>query len=108
MNHRPLHPTRPLCALLLAAATAFATAQPAASAAERYNQAHEQYEIGHYNEAFALFAALADQGHCDAARIAQQMARYGQALYFTTFEVTKGRLEQWQRLPGCAAVRVAR
>jgi hypothetical protein len=33
------------------------------------------------------------------------MVRYGKALYFTTFEVTRERLELWQRRPGCTVAR---
>lgn len=106
MTHdRPCRPIRPLSALALAAAMAVASAQPAPASTDRYNRAHELYEVGHYAEAFTIFAALADEGHCDAARIAQQMVRYGKALYFTTFEVTRERLELWQRRPGCTVVR---
>jgi len=74
----------------------------------RYDAAHVDYEIGHYAQAFAVFASLADEGHCDAARLALQMARYGRPLYFIDFEVAPERLEHWQRLPACPeAVAVA-
>jgi hypothetical protein len=47
----------------------------------RYEAAREAYAIGHYAAAHAEFAALADAGHCDAARIAHLMRRHGRRLY---------------------------
>lgn len=67
----------------------------------RLQRAHAEYEAGHYEAAFADFAALADEGHCDAARIASQMARLGRALYPIAFQVDAERLQRWQRLVGC-------
>ena len=77
-----------------------AAAQAAAQAA-RHEAAHEAYAIGHYDTAFAAFALLADEGHCESARIAQEMVRYGRPLYATTFTVAPGRLTRWRTLPGC-------
>lgn len=84
-----------LCAAALLAAPA------AFGQTSRYDAAHVDYEIGHYEQAFAVFASLADEGHCDAARLAQQMARYGRSLYASDFKVEPERLERWQRLPAC-------
>jgi len=67
----------------------------------RYDTAHVDYEIGHYEQAFAVFASLADEGHCDAARLAQQMVRYGRPLYAVDFKVAPERLQRWQQLPAC-------
>jgi hypothetical protein len=84
-----------LCAAaLLAAPTAFGQTS-------RYDAAQVDYEIGHYAQAFEVFASLADEGHCDAARLAQQMARYGRPVYAVEFKVASERLERWQRLPAC-------
>jgi hypothetical protein len=97
--------------LAVAAVVAGAFAAPAAQAqphATRYEQAHVDYEIGHYQKAFAEFARLADEGHCDAARIAQQMARYGRPVYFIDFDVAPERLDRWQGLPNCPAGALAR
>jgi hypothetical protein len=88
-------------ALLLGAPSAFAQTS-------RYDAARDDYEIGHFDKAFAEFAALADEGHCDAARVAQQMVRYGKPLYATEFKVAAERLERWQRLSGCPATALAR
>lgn len=78
---------------------------PAPDMRLRFESAHERYEQGHYDAAFDRFAALADDGHCEAARIARQMARYGNALYGLTFVVAPVRLERWRHLPGCPAAK---
>lgn len=86
---------------LLAAASA-AVAEPS-----RYDAARDAYEVGHYEQAFAVFAHLADDGHCDAARIARQMVRYGRPLYAIEFKVAPERIERWERVPACAPARTA-
>lgn len=88
-------------AVLVGAPTAFAQTS-------RYDAARDDYEIGRFDKAFAEFAALADEGHCEAARVAQQMVRYGKALYAAEFKVPRERLERWQRLPGCPVAQAAR
>ena len=70
----------------------------------RYDGAQLDYEIGHYEQAFAEFANLADTGHCDAARIARQMVRFGRPLYGVEFKVASDRFQRWRRLPACAVV----
>jgi hypothetical protein len=98
---------RPFAAFTLVAGCAVAWAQ-SPTASSRYDVARDRYEVGHYAEAFAEFAELADQGHCDAARLAQQMVRYGKPLYRAEFSVTRERLERWQRLPGCPVALASR
>jgi hypothetical protein len=73
-------------------------------AAARYDAARDEYEVGHFDTAFTTFAALADEGHCDAVRMALQMVRYGRSLYATEFKVTQGRVQQWQRQAHCATL----
>jgi hypothetical protein len=80
---------------------ALLTAPAAFGQVARYEAAQADYEIGHFDRAFTVFASLADEGHCDAARLAQQMARYGRPLYASEFKVAPDRLARWQRLPGC-------
>jgi hypothetical protein len=70
----------------------------------RYDSARVEYGVGHFQSAFAEFAALADAGHCGAARMALQMLRYGKALYATEFRTPLERVQQWQHLPACAAI----
>lgn len=83
-----------------------ALAQPTAESALRFQAAQEAYAIGHYGAAFAEFAALADAGHCDAGRIAQQMVRYGRVLYGVEFQLAPQRAQRWTE--GCPARLVAR
>ena len=84
--------------LALAGAAAMAQGQDLGA---RFDAAREAYEVGHYRSAFDTFASLADQGHCDAARIATQMARWGRPLYAQTLTVSAERLRQWQSLQAC-------
>lgn len=98
----PLVRRETLCAAVLCAAALLA-APAAFGQNSRYDAAHVDYEIGHYAQAFEVFASLADEGHCDAARLAQQMARYGRPVYAVDFKVASERLERWQRLPACPA-----
>jgi soluble cytochrome b562 len=69
---------------------------------QRYDAARDQYEIGHFQVAFAEFASLADSGHCEAARMALQMLRYGKSMYATDFRVTPDQTQRWQRLLVCS------
>lgn len=85
------------------AAAALLMAPAAFGETARYDAAHVDYEIGHYEQAFAAFAGLADEGHCDAVRIAQQMMRYGPALYAIRFDAAPERMQRWQRLAACSA-----
>lgn len=67
----------------------------------RFDDAMARYEIGHYEAAFDMFAALADGGHCEAARIAHQMARHGRALYALEFKLEPERAQRWARRGAC-------
>lgn len=91
-----------LSALLLALAAAGARADGVATPdQQRHDDARDQYEIGHFQLAFSEFAALADRGHCQSARMALQMLRYGKSLYATEFHVGLERVQRWQHLPAC-------
>jgi hypothetical protein len=85
-----------------------AGAGPAPDMHPRFEAALERYERGHYEAAFDELAALADDGHCEAARIAYQMAREGRALYPVAFRVEPGRLRRWRQREGCPATALAR
>jgi hypothetical protein len=89
---------KPLIALA-AALIAVAGATRAEDAC--FELARAEYEVGHYELAFTTFAALADEGQCDAARIALQMARLGRAPYPIAFRVDAERLQRWQRRADC-------
>jgi hypothetical protein len=87
-----------------------AVALPASATAQqaRHAAALERYEVGHYQAAFAAFAQLADEGHCEAARIAQQMVRFGRELYASEFAAAPARLARWRSLAHCGAALAAR
>jgi hypothetical protein len=89
------------CAALLHAATSGAAQDT------RFEDALSQYEVGRYEEAFTTFAKLADEGHCESARIAREMARFGRQLYAKDFELPPARDEHWPRASNCQATSVA-
>ena len=90
-------------ALVLVLFAGAASAQPTrpADAGESFDNAMQAYERNHWQAAYAGFAALADAGDPEAARIATQMWRHGPALYRTSFEAKAQQLERWSRLWGC-------
>jgi len=98
-------PTARRCALI--AAALFAASSALAEDA-RLERAHDECAICHYVSAFALFASLADEGNCEATRIARLMLQYGRGLHATDFKVAQERLEHWQHAPGCPVVLVVR
>lgn len=95
-------PRRVLAAALVAwAATQAGAAEPDPD--PRYEAARAEYDNGHYRQAFEGFARLADGGHCQAARTARQMLRFGPGLYGLVFSVPPERLAQWPRPAACEA-----
>jgi hypothetical protein len=74
-------------AAALAAAACLATAlaappsQPLPEAESIFRAAQAQYEANRWRSAYAGFVRAAALGHCEAARIAHQMHRYGARLY---------------------------
>jgi hypothetical protein len=95
---------RNVIALCIGAALAgtMACAGAHATAPNRFDEAMLEYEAGHYAQAYASWAALADQGHAEAARLAWQMWRHGPKLYGQTFAAERAQLERWQALHQCA------
>lgn len=96
-----MHKSRHTALTAIATATALLATSAAFGQTSRCDAAHVDYEIGHYAQAFEVLASLADEGHCDAARLAQQMVRHGRPLYAIEFQVAPERLERWQRPPAC-------
>lgn len=68
----------------------------------RFQEAMLAYERNHWSLAFVLLAALADDGHAEAARIALQMQRHGPTLYRSEFGASAERIERWTLVTGCA------
>lgn len=82
-----------------------------AAAAERdarFRAARDEFESGRRTEAFAIFASLADQGHCDSARWALQLVQAGPEAYLTSFQAGPKQISRWRALPGCWPKAVAR
>jgi hypothetical protein len=79
----------------------------AADVDTRYDQAQVEYEIGHFASAFAIYAALADEGHAGAARIAFLMWRHGARTYAMRFDARPEQLARWRELAAGAASRAA-
>lgn len=109
---RQVHASAVALAALTACAVTYAAGAPDA-AQERdtallFAAALDQYEQGHYREAFDALAALADGGHCDAARVAHLMTRLGRSLYPVAFQVDAEHLQRWQQRPGCPPAAMAR
>lgn len=102
MNRKMIVATRPLtrAIVVLTLLAGTASAQPAltSAAVEAFDAAMVAYECNHWSASYAAFAALADQGHHEAARIALQMRRHGPALYRTFFAANAQQVERWSRL----------
>lgn len=84
-----------LAALLLCT---HASAATTASVEAAFNDAMEQYRDGRWAAAYGRFAALADQGHAEAARIALLMLRYGARLYGHEWGASQPQINQWMKL----------
>ena len=90
-----------LAALLPLAAVA--QANSTAEQEQRFAAAQDEYEAGHYAAAFSTFAALADAGHVQSARIALQMLRHGSSLYRTRFAAGPKQVERWSHTWNCTS-----
>lgn len=105
MNAHPYSAARRTLAtaLFVALLGGAAVAQPSAENANAADVelAHAAYERNHWHEAYAAFAALADRGHAESARIALQMVRRGPALYGSTFHAGDEQLRRWAWLVSC-------
>lgn len=93
----------PLCAcavalLALLPLTLQAEPSPPRGQQRAYAEAQAEYDVGHYAAAFDGFAALADAGHVDAARIALLMQRHGASLYGMRFAAGPKQLGRWAAL----------
>ncbi|MBC7619964.1 MAG: hypothetical protein H7293_13440 [Candidatus Saccharibacteria bacterium] len=66
--------------------------------ARAFAEAMAHYEQCKWSQAFADFAALADSGHAESARIAWLMARHGPKLFGGPRVASLTQIERWQRL----------
>ena len=67
----------------------------------RFEAARAEHEAGRHVEAFATLTALADQGHCEAARLALQLIQAGPQAYLTAFRADPVQTTRWRALPEC-------
>lgn len=84
--------------LLCANATAATPSIHVASADAAFSDALEQYKQGKWTAAYGRFAALADQGHAEAARIALLMLRHGAKLHGQDWGASQPQINQWMNL----------
>ena len=92
-----------LAALALALGSGATRGAPTTEPAMDFDDALLAYEVNHWQQAYAAFAALADRGHVEAARLALAMRRHGPTLYGTRFVATERQVERWSGLCTCAA-----
>lgn len=113
MTVTSLLPRRLLAVATLSVAFAPGTAPAAPAGAAGFDVGMLAYEVNHWPQAYAAFAAAADQGHAESARLALLMWRYGPTLYGQRFPAEERQIERWSRLlqglmaAGAAADRVA-
>ena len=81
--------------------TAAAQTPSVAEQDRAYAAAQAEYEVGHYAVAFTGFAALADAGHVESARVAMQMQRHGPGLYQMRFAAGPKQIGRWTALVSC-------
>ena len=62
---------------------------------DRFDAAVSLYRDGHWALAFERLAALADQDHAPAAKLALLMLRYGVSLYGVCFAVQPAQVARW-------------
>ncbi len=90
-----------VASLLLCAGQATASttgAVPGASPDAAVNQAMEQHKLGNWSHSYGRFAALADAGNAEAARIALFMLRHGSDMYGLEWGASQPQIEQWTKL----------
>lgn len=67
----------------------------------RFQAARAEHEAGRHVEAFAELSSLADEGHCEAARLALLLVHAGPQAYLTSFRAGPKQISHWRSLPGC-------
>ena len=64
----------------------------------RFAEAMDYYQLGKWAKAYERLAALADNNHAGAARIALLMYRFSPSLYGVTSNASKEQAERWARI----------
>ena len=68
--------------------------------AARFREAMRLHRIGRWSAAYGRFAALADEGHVPAARVALEMLRHGRDVYGTEWTAAPRQVALWERAAG--------
>jgi hypothetical protein len=68
-----------------------------------YRTAQDQYEQNHWQDAFSMFAGLANHNHRRSAQVACHMWKYGGVLYKTDFSASEEQILRWCALSNQAA-----
>ncbi|MEZ5662884.1 MAG: hypothetical protein R3E94_05050 [Burkholderiaceae bacterium] len=63
-----------------------------------FEVALQNYEDCRWQLAFDGLSRQADQGHGDAARIANLMVRYGRTLYGQAFAASEAQMQRWRAI----------
>jgi hypothetical protein len=65
-----------------------------------FTEAMTQFKQGQWSGAYGRFAALADHGHPEAARIALVMLRNGETMYGSKWGASQPQIDKWMKLAG--------
>lgn len=87
-----------IMAVCLHCTAAEATATDVSKSDTAFTAAMTKYKQGQWPNAYGRFAALADHGHPEAARIALIMLRHGVTMYGSDWGATQPQIEQWTKL----------
>ena len=66
----------------------------------RFREAMRLHRIGRWSAAYGRFAALADEGHVPASRVALEMLRHGRDVYGMDWSASPTQVASWQRSVG--------
>ncbi len=95
----PKHLGRASRAAAIVLASIAAGGSPAAAApAPTFDEAMQHYQDGRWAAAYGRFAALADRGDAESARIALLMLRHGERLFGSKWSATQEQIKHWVAL----------
>ncbi|NML43108.1 hypothetical protein HHL11_05050 [Ramlibacter sp. G-1-2-2] len=69
----------------------------------RFREAMRLCRAGHWSAAYGRFAALADEGHVPAARVALAMWQNGHRVYGTDWSAAPSQVLSWEQATGVPA-----
>ena len=69
----------------------------------RFREAMRLHRAGRWSAAYGRFAALADEGHVPAARVALEMLRNSRNVYGTDWSAAPTQVAGWERAVGAPA-----